>query len=221
MTTGNSWRTLYIRQHREKGGKSSLIQHRVKKAVSLGIPLFIVAVVVIASVTGYYFVVQVPGSMPTHLTTSFPTDITTTYTDYNAAFGNSLNYSVIYIVNGASLGKEVSFNPQNPTVVIGLNNTVIWKNLDSVNQSVVATNGGFQLAQPGSEPELHLQVHDTRDFRILQSELSLGKWDNNSRFVISTENFIFLFHFLYSMDIQTLRSHQEVILRHGQLQEIS
>ena len=130
--------------------------------------------------------------MPTHLTTSFPTDLTTTYTSHTAAHGNSLNYSVIYIVNGASLGKEVSFNPQNPTVVIGLNNTVIWKNLDSVNQSVVATNGGFKSPSLVPNQSSHLRVHDSWNFRILESELSMGKWDNNCRFVIQIERILLL-----------------------------
>ena len=115
----------------------------LKKAVSVALPLFIVAVVVIAGVTGYYFIVTVPGSLPTPTTTSFPTDVTVTNATYASAHGNVQNYSVIYIVNGASLGKEISFNPWNATVVIGQNNTVIFKNLDTVNQSVVASNGEF------------------------------------------------------------------------------
>lgn len=123
--------------------KSPLNLSGFKKAISFALPLFVVALIVIAVVTGYYFIVTLPGSLPTPTTTSFPTNVTVTSAIYATAHGNTLNYSVVYIVNGASLGKEISFNPWNATVVIGQNNTVIWKNLDTVNQSVVGTNVGF------------------------------------------------------------------------------
>ena len=126
-----------------KKSKSPLNQSGFKKAISFAMPLFLVAVIVIVVVTGYYFMVTLPGSLPTSTQTTFPTDVTDTTAVYGTAHGNPLNYTVVYIVNGASLGKEISFNPWSPTVVIGQNNTVIWKNLDIVNQSVVATNGGF------------------------------------------------------------------------------
>jgi len=115
----------------------------VRSAVSIFLAIFIVAAVILVAAVAAYFAIQLPGSFPTK--TATPTTFTTasgsysyvTYSDQN------LSYSVIYIVEGASLGKEIPFSPQNATVVIGQNNTVVWRNLDTVNQTIVENAGLF------------------------------------------------------------------------------
>ncbi len=101
------------------------------------------AAVILVIAVAAYFAIQFPGSLPTN--TSTPTTFTVTSGSYSyVTYGDAnLTHAIIYIVEGASQGKEVPFSPQNATVVIGQNNTVVWENLDVVNQTIMETSGMF------------------------------------------------------------------------------
>jgi len=51
--------------------------------------------------------------------------------------------------------KNYAFNPGNITVVLGVNNTVIWTNNDSVTHAVVALGGSFNTTQPPNDTFTH------------------------------------------------------------------
>jgi plastocyanin len=127
----------------------SSVRTRTRKAISKFIPIFIVAAIVIIILASFYIATMLPGSLPTK-TTADPSNIQTTFTTSSSSFINystygdeNLTYSIVYIVEGASQGLEIPFSPQNATVVVGTNNTVVWRNLDLVNQTLIGGNGLF------------------------------------------------------------------------------
>jgi len=114
-----------------------------RKGISIFLPIFIVAAVIIVIAVAAYFAIQLPGSLPTNTSTPTTFTVTSGSYSYQTYEDKNLTYAVVYIVEGASLGKEVPFSPQNATVVIGLNNTVVWRNLDTVNQTITESGGLF------------------------------------------------------------------------------
>jgi plastocyanin len=115
-----------------------------RKAISIFLPIFIVATIIIIIAAAAYFAIMLPGSLPTQTQTptTFPS-LATQSVSYSTLSDQNLTYSLIFIVNGASLGKEVAFSPWNATVVIGQNNTVHWVNLDTVNQTITGSSNLF------------------------------------------------------------------------------
>jgi plastocyanin len=132
------------------GIKVSSVRTRTRKAISKFIPIFVVCAIVIIIAASFYIATMLPGSLPTK-TTADPSNIQTTYTtnsssssvSYATYNDKNLSYSIVYIVEGAAQGLEIPFSPQNATVVVGTNNTVVWRNLDLVNQTLVGGNGLF------------------------------------------------------------------------------
>ena len=63
----------------------------------------------------------------------------------------STNVANVSIVSGAQNPNNGQFyDPANVTVVMGMNNTVVWTNNDSTNHTVVALDGSFSATlQPG------------------------------------------------------------------------
>jgi plastocyanin len=120
------------------------------KSVSAVLPIFVVVALVLVILAGYYVAIVLPGSLPTSTTSTgitYTSTLTGNLTSQGVAYVSlptrMVNYSTIFIQDGASLGKVTAFNPWQATVVIGVNNTVIWKNADDVTQSFAATNGLF------------------------------------------------------------------------------
>jgi plastocyanin len=113
------------------------------KSISVALAVFVLVAVIILALAGTYIATTLPGSLPTKITTS-ATELTSSSSATYATYATrGPPYAVIYIMNGASQGKVESFNPQNSTVVIGVNNTVVWKNLDTANQTIVEAGNGF------------------------------------------------------------------------------
>lgn len=61
------------------------------------------------------------------------------------------NEVVVIIVNGASVNASLGFEPSSITVVIGVNNTVVWKNEDSDGHTVTSDTSEFDsgMVPPG------------------------------------------------------------------------
>jgi plastocyanin len=124
--------------------ESALLNLGRRRAISIFLPIFIVATVIIIIALAAYFAIMLPGSLPTQTQTptTFPS-LSTLSVSYSTLGDQNLSYALIFIVNGASLGKEVAFSPWNATVVIGQNNTVHFVNLDTVNQTITASDNLF------------------------------------------------------------------------------
>jgi plastocyanin len=89
-----------------------------------------------------YIVLVLPGSVGSSTTTTTsPTSVTITAVPTHA---QTIPYTIVYIPAGASIDNSVAnFNPQNITVMIGVNNTVVWKNEDTHNQAILGPSGLF------------------------------------------------------------------------------
>ena len=63
----------------------------------------------------------------------------------------STNVAIVNIVSGAqNQNNGIFYSPANITVVIGVNNTVMWTNHDSTEHTVVALDGSYSATlQPG------------------------------------------------------------------------
>jgi len=121
-----------------------------KKSISAILPVFVVVALILVILAGYYVATVLPGSLPTSATNTavtYTSTLTGNFTSSSAAYiaihSKMVNFSSIYIVPGASDARVPAFNPSPATVVIGVNNTVVWRNEDSVTQNVVGANGLF------------------------------------------------------------------------------
>jgi plastocyanin len=122
-----------------------------KKSISAILPIFVVVALVLVILAGYYVAAVLPGSLPTNTTSTGITytstltgNLTSSGANYQPIATQTANYSTIFIQDGAYLGKVTAYNPWHATVVIGVNNTVVWKNADSVTQSFVSSDGSFK-----------------------------------------------------------------------------
>ena len=121
----------------------SKLKRNSRKAVgALIASLLIIGVVIVIIIAGSFIAYTLPGSLPTTSETyGLPNE---NYSEYPEVVPNSTNYAAVFIANGASLGPGyVGFDPQNVTVVIGVNNTVVWQNVDNFTQSVLSSNPSF------------------------------------------------------------------------------
>ena len=115
------------------------------------LPIFVIIAVVLVILAGYYVATVLPGSLPTTGTSTsinYTSTLTGNFTSANVQYipihSKMVNFSTVFIVPGASIDTTPAFNPSPATVVIGVNNTVVWRNEDAVVQNVVATNGLFR-----------------------------------------------------------------------------
>lgn len=108
------------------------------------------------NVTSGPYTINTPGTYPyyceVHPTTMVGTIVvaagsgsssvsTTTTTSSGAkSSGPPPNSLAISIVKGASAGKTPGFDPDNATVVVGVNNTVVWTNNDVVGHAIEFTS---------------------------------------------------------------------------------
>lgn len=113
-----------------------------KRSISYVVPLVIVIVLVIAFAAGY-----LAGTSSSTATSTVSSTVTTTAQIENnpsCVTLHTCSSSYIYIANGASQQSYApGFTPDAITVVIGINNSVTWQNLDTVSQTVVGANNLF------------------------------------------------------------------------------
>ena len=114
-----------------------------KKSISYLMPIFVIGAIIIIVIAGYYVAATLPGSLPTQISSTLTTQSTSSSYAYSPYSTSTLSYTFVGIMNGASQGKVESFNPQNVTVVIGVNNTVVWQNFDTVNQTIADSGSLF------------------------------------------------------------------------------
>jgi hypothetical protein len=106
--------------------------------------LLIIAIVVVVILGASYIAYMYPGSVASTSPPNYGLPNENYSKPAPASAPSPLAYSIIYISNGASLGlRFVGFDPQNIYVVIGVNNTVVWDNLDNVIHSVVSQDANF------------------------------------------------------------------------------
>jgi plastocyanin len=115
-----------------------------RKSISAILPVFVVVALVLVILAGYYVATVLPGSLPTSSTATVPSytstvtgNLTSTGVNYVPIHSKMVNFTTIYIQDGASIDAVPAFNPNPATVVIGTNNTVEWRNADSAVQNVV------------------------------------------------------------------------------------
>jgi len=89
------------------------------KGISTAALVLLVVVVAVAVAIAYYAIVPPGGGTPVSTT---------------------IQTVLIRIPEGASGNESISFQPQTVTVVIGVNNTIQWKNFDSVAHTVTSTS---------------------------------------------------------------------------------
>jgi hypothetical protein len=127
---------------------------RSKNAISVALPLAILVGVILAVLGSYYVVSVLPGSWPgaipnpnyTGTSTTLTGNLTTTGITYVPEHSKTPAYSTIYINNGAADGRVPAFNPVNSVVMIGLNNTVFFRNADSNATEVIAPSVGLNTS---------------------------------------------------------------------------
>lgn len=120
------------------------------KSISYIIPVIIVVVLIIAFVAGY--LVGVGSSTVTSIqtTTKTTTASATASASPTCVTLKNCPSSYVYIVYGASKNIGIALNPANITVIIGVNNTVTWENLDTVTQTLNGPNTfSTQTIAPG------------------------------------------------------------------------
>jgi len=121
-----------------------------KNSISAALPVFVVVALILVILAGYYVGTVLPASLPTTTTqiyTSYKSTLTGNYTSIlpvgvSASPEHSVmvTYAVIYIVDGASLGREQAFNPNPGVVSLSKNATVIWKNADNAVNEILSTS---------------------------------------------------------------------------------
>lgn len=122
-----------------------------KKSISAVLPVFVVVALILVILAGYYVATVLPGSLPTNATSTGPTytstvtgNLTSANVSYIPIHSKMVNFSSVYIVPGASDASVQAFRPNPATVVIGVNNTIEWRNEDNVAQNIVGANGLFK-----------------------------------------------------------------------------
>ena len=114
------------------------------RSVSVSMLLVGLASAIIVVLAGVYVSLTLPGSLPTAITTETYGNPETTAIIPNPNPSASIPYAIVYIPAGAALeGYVANFNPQNITVVVGVNNTVVWKNLDNETHVIASSAGLF------------------------------------------------------------------------------
>ncbi len=123
-----------------------------KRSISYIVPIVIVIVLIVAFAAGY-----LAGTGTGTTATQFQT-VTYTTTKASATgasptcvtLGNCPT-AFVYIAYGASKDTGIELNPGNITVIIGVNNTVTWENLDTVSQTLAGTSSfSTQTLAPGA-----------------------------------------------------------------------
>jgi plastocyanin len=90
-----------------------------------------------------YIVLTLPGSIVGSTANTLSATSISISANPNPIF--SSGYIRVYIPAGASIGASVAnFDPQNIKVVIGVNNTVIWMDLDPQVHCILGANGLFK-----------------------------------------------------------------------------
>ena len=114
-----------------------------KQSIAYVVVIVIIVVLILAFAAGYY--AGAGTSVTSVQTTTMVTTQTMTSSGLNVACVStkSCASSTAYIAYGAHLNSGISLNPGNMTVVIGVNNTVTWVNLDTVSQTLVGANNLF------------------------------------------------------------------------------
>ena len=128
------------------------------KSISYVVPLVIVIVLILAFFAGY-----LAGSSPSTVTSVQTSTVGTTRTVTSTVLTNATDNpecvtlhncpsSYVYIEYGASQNSgEPGLNPANITVILGLNNTVTFQNLDTTTQILVGANNLFNSSlAPGA-----------------------------------------------------------------------
>jgi plastocyanin len=134
----NSARIVSVDLKFSRMKKSSL------QAISYVVPLIIVVVLIIAFAAGY-FAGTGTGSVTKYVTLTSTTTVSTSATlnPTCVTLGNCPS-SYVYIAYGASKNTGgLVINPENITVIVGVNNTVTWENLDTVTQTITGANNLF------------------------------------------------------------------------------
>jgi plastocyanin len=112
---------------------------RNRFAISRAAVVALFTIALIAVVGGYgIFTLTVDNSDQ-----STQTD-TPVSTSSNSSSSESSSKALVDIVHGAATDRSSrSFSPGTIIVVLGVNNTVVWKNSDTAPHTVTATNGSF------------------------------------------------------------------------------
>ena len=132
---------------------------RSKKSISYIVPLVITIVLIVAFVAGYF-----AGASPSTVTSVQTSTVGTTRTVTTQILTNATDNpacvtlhncpsSYVYIEYGASQNSgEPGLNPANITVILGLNNTVTFQNLDTTTQILFGANNLFNSSSlaPGA-----------------------------------------------------------------------
>ena len=123
--------------------RSHLLGH--KKSISFVVPLVIIIVLVIAFVAGYFAGASTSTATSVETSTIASTHTVTAVSENPACVTvQNCPSSYAYIPYGASQNNNApGVNPASITVVIGVNNTVTWQNLDTVTQTLVGANNLF------------------------------------------------------------------------------
>jgi hypothetical protein len=134
---------MKTRQKTPKAPRSSLssnLNRRAEGAISLPLLMVAIASAIIIVLAGVYIGLTLPGSLPTATTTQTFSNPTTTDITPSPNPSTVIPYSLVYIPSGSALrGQVANFNPNNITVVIGVNSTVVWRNLDNATHSISST----------------------------------------------------------------------------------
>jgi plastocyanin len=112
-----------------------------KQSIAYVVILVIIVVLILAFAAGYY---AGTGTSATSVqTTTVMNTNTVSSSGVNVACVSTKTCpsSIVYFAFGAHLNSGTSLNPGDITVVIGVNNTVTWENLDTVAQTVVGGSG--------------------------------------------------------------------------------
>ncbi len=114
-----------------------------KRALSVVMAAVVVVAVIIAILGITYIALVFPGSIAGSTSNTLPESSISIVPAPNlpSTFSNT---NVFIPVGAAIEGRVATFNPQNVTVAIGVNNTIIWTNLDNATHVVVAANGSFK-----------------------------------------------------------------------------
>lgn len=106
--------------------------------------IVVLVALVIAALGISYIALTLPGSIAGPTTNTVTTSITISPLPN---LPTTISYSNVYIPDGAAIERSVAnFNPQNITVAIGVNNTVVWTNEDVAFHIVQGANNLFTSA---------------------------------------------------------------------------
>ncbi len=111
-----------------------------KKGISYVVPIIMVIVLIIAFVVGYYVALGNTSTTTQVSTTTVTKSATSNINPICVTFGNC-SETLVYIPYYAhSIKWAVPLAPENITVVVGVNNTVMWLNLDTVTHTLVGSS---------------------------------------------------------------------------------